>query len=112
MLTGREVIISISLSKYEDFGDALLGLGRFLDDVYNVKRISLGRLTAMTGAVNAVDSFGSDSVLTILSSIGGRLGHRLPPVFAMDRRSSAETRRVDVLLIVSLGPSRRAVDGS
>lgn len=37
----------VDLSEYEDFHDALLGLGRFLDDVYNRKRIhsSLGYLT-------------------------------------------------------------------
>ena len=37
----------VDLSEYEDFGDALSGLGRFLDDVYNRKRIhsSLGYLT-------------------------------------------------------------------
>ena len=37
----------VDLSGYEDFGDALRGLGRFLDDVYNRKRIhsSLGYLT-------------------------------------------------------------------
>ena len=37
----------VDLSEYEDFGDALRGLGRFLDDVYNRKRIhsSLGYLT-------------------------------------------------------------------
>ena len=71
MLTGREVRISmasvgepeengyaerlmrtikeeeVDLSEYEDFGEALRGLGRFLDDVYNRKRIhsSLGYLT-------------------------------------------------------------------
>jgi putative transposase len=71
MLTGREVKISmasvgepeengyaerlmrtikeeeVDLSEYEDFGDARRGLGRFLDDVYNRKRIhsSLGYLT-------------------------------------------------------------------
>ena len=37
----------VDLSEYEDFSDALRGLGRFLDDVYNRKRIhsSLGYLT-------------------------------------------------------------------
>jgi putative transposase len=37
----------VDLSEYEDFTDALRGLGRFLDDVYNRKRIhsSLGYLT-------------------------------------------------------------------
>ena len=37
----------VDLSEYEDFGDAMRGLGRFLDDVYNLKRIhsSLGYLT-------------------------------------------------------------------
>ena len=37
----------VDLTEYEDFGDALRGLGRFLDDVYNRKRIhsSLGYLT-------------------------------------------------------------------
>jgi transposase InsO family protein len=37
----------LPLSEYEDFGEALRGLGRFLDDVYNRKRIhsSLGYLT-------------------------------------------------------------------
>jgi transposase InsO family protein len=37
----------VDLSEYEDFGDAMGGLGRFLDDVYNRKRIhsSLGYLT-------------------------------------------------------------------
>jgi putative transposase len=37
----------VDLSEYEDFDDALRGLGRFLDDVYNRKRIhsSLGYLT-------------------------------------------------------------------
>jgi transposase InsO family protein len=37
----------VDLSEYEDFGDALRGLGRFPDDVYNRKRIhsSLGYLT-------------------------------------------------------------------
>lgn len=35
------------LSEYEDFGDAMRGLGRFLDNVYNRKRShsSLGYLT-------------------------------------------------------------------
>jgi transposase InsO family protein len=71
MLTGREVRISmasvgepeengyaerlmrtikeeeVDLSEYEDFDDALRGLGRSLDEVYNRKRIhsSLGYLT-------------------------------------------------------------------
>ena len=37
----------VDLTEYEDFRDALRGLGRFLDDVYNRKRIhsSLGYLT-------------------------------------------------------------------
>ena len=37
----------IDLSEHEDFSDALRGLGRFLDEVYNRKRIdsSLGYLT-------------------------------------------------------------------
>jgi putative transposase len=37
----------VDLSEYEDFSDAMRGLGRFLDDVYNRKRIhsSLGYLT-------------------------------------------------------------------
>src|SRR5262249_22484249 len=37
----------VDLTEYEDFGAALSGLGRFLDDVYNRKRIhsSLGYLT-------------------------------------------------------------------
>ncbi len=37
----------MALSEYEDFADALRQLGRFLDDVYNTKRIhsSLGYLT-------------------------------------------------------------------
>ena len=37
----------VDLSEYEDFSDAPGGLGRFLDDVYNRKRIhsSLGYLT-------------------------------------------------------------------
>ena len=37
----------VDLSDYEDFADALRGLGRFLDDVYDRKRIhsSLGYLT-------------------------------------------------------------------
>jgi putative transposase len=37
----------VDLSEYEDFGDAMKGLGRFLDDVYHRKRIhsSLGYLT-------------------------------------------------------------------
>ena len=37
----------VDLSEYEDFSDAMGGLGRFLDDVYNRKRIhsSLGYLT-------------------------------------------------------------------
>ena len=37
----------VDLSEYEDYGDALRGLGRFLDEVYNRKRIhsSLGYLT-------------------------------------------------------------------
>jgi putative transposase len=37
----------VDLSEYEDFSEALRGLGRFLDDVYNRKRIhsSLGYLT-------------------------------------------------------------------
>ena len=37
----------VDLSEYEDFADAMSGLGRFLDDVYNRKRIhsSLGYLT-------------------------------------------------------------------
>jgi putative transposase len=29
----------VDLSEYEDFRDAMRGLGRFLDDVYNRKRI-------------------------------------------------------------------------
>ena len=41
----------VNLSEYEDFGNALRGLGRFLDDVYNLKRIhsSLGYLTQPFG---------------------------------------------------------------
>jgi transposase InsO family protein len=37
----------VDLSEYQDFGDAYRQLGRFLDDVYNRKRIhsSLGYLT-------------------------------------------------------------------
>lgn len=37
----------VDLSEYEDFSDAMRGLGRFLDDVYNRERIhsSLGQLT-------------------------------------------------------------------
>jgi putative transposase len=37
----------VDLSEYEEFSDAMRGLGRFLDDVYNRKRIhsSLGYLT-------------------------------------------------------------------
>ena len=37
----------VDLSEYEDYCDAMRGLGRFLDDVYNRKRIhsSLGYLT-------------------------------------------------------------------
>jgi putative transposase len=37
----------VDLSEYEDFGEAPRGLGRFLDDLYNRKRIhsSLGYLT-------------------------------------------------------------------
>ena len=37
----------IDLSEYEDFADALRQLGRFLENVYNIKRIhsSLGYLT-------------------------------------------------------------------
>jgi putative transposase len=37
----------VDLSEYEDFSEAMRGLGRFLDDVYNHKRIhsSLGYLT-------------------------------------------------------------------
>jgi putative transposase len=37
----------VDLSEYEDFSEAMRGLGRFLDDVYNRKRIhsSLGYLT-------------------------------------------------------------------
>lgn len=37
----------VDLSEYEDYGDAMRGLGRFLDDVYNRKRIhsALGYLT-------------------------------------------------------------------
>jgi len=36
----------VDLSEYEDFSDAMRGLGRFLNDVYNRKRIhsSLGQL--------------------------------------------------------------------
>lgn len=37
----------VDLTQYEDFGDALRQIGRFLDEVYNRKRIhsSLGYLT-------------------------------------------------------------------
>ena len=37
----------VDLTEYEDFGASRRGLGRFLDDVYNRKRIhsSLGYLT-------------------------------------------------------------------
>jgi putative transposase len=71
LLTGREVKVSmasvgvpeengyaerlmrtieeeeVALSEYEDFADAWRQLGKFLDDVYNTKRIhsSLGYLT-------------------------------------------------------------------
>lgn len=43
----RTIKEEVDLSEYEDFGDALRGLGRFLDDVDNRKRIhsSLGSLT-------------------------------------------------------------------
>lgn len=45
MRTIKEV--EVDLSEYEGFGDALRGLGRLLDDVYNRKRIrsSLGYST-------------------------------------------------------------------
>jgi putative transposase len=58
----------VDLSEYEDFIDAMRGLGRFLDDVYNRKRIhsSLGYLTpaefeqqwiSMPGSKSSVATF-------------------------------------------------------
>jgi putative transposase len=43
----RTIKEEVDLSEYEDFIDAMRGLGRFLDDVYNRNRIhsSLGYLT-------------------------------------------------------------------
>jgi putative transposase len=48
----------VDLSEYEDFSDALRGLGRFLDDVYNRERIdsSLGYLTRVYASSSPADA--------------------------------------------------------
>jgi transposase InsO family protein len=55
----------VDLSEYEDFADARRNLGRFLDDVYNTKRIhsALGYLTPAEFQQQWSDMRGSEVVV-------------------------------------------------
>jgi transposase InsO family protein len=61
----------VDLTEYEDFGDALSQLGRFLDDVYNRKRIhsSLGYLTPTEFEQQWISTQGSERSLVPLATI-------------------------------------------
>jgi transposase InsO family protein len=57
-------------TEYEDFGDALGQLGRFLDDVYNRKRIhsSLGYLTPSEFEQQWISTQGSERSVAPLAA--------------------------------------------
>jgi putative transposase len=60
----------VDLTEYEDFGDALRQLGRFLDEVYNRKRIhsSLGYLTPSEFEQQWISTQGSERSLASLAT--------------------------------------------
>jgi transposase InsO family protein len=60
----------VDLTEYEDFGDALRQLGRFLDEVYNRKRIhsSLGYLTPSELEQQWISTQGSERSVTPLAT--------------------------------------------